>query len=596
MGRVAVVDADRCKPKDCTRPCISFCPMVRSRIEAIKMDEERGLPLIVEELCSGCGICVKKCPFHAIKVMNIPEELEGECIHRYGPNSFKLYRLPIPKRGLITGLIGKNGIGKTTALRILSGEVKPNLGEWSSPPSWDAIIRRFRGSLLQNYFRDLSMGKLKIIVKPQNLLDLFPDMALKASQLLKALDVTSGSEEILDALDVTGIMDKSLNILSGGELQRVALALSICREGDVYIFDEPSSHLDVYQRIRASKALRSLVDYGKTVVVSEHDLVMLDYLSDQVCLLYGEPGVYGIVSHVHSARQGVNIYLDGYIPDENVRFSRDEIRFQSATLKVRDKPPGISWPEMEFSYDGFSLKVNGGDVRSGEIIVVLGPNGIGKTTFIKLIAGLLRCRGVRPPAMGFRVSYKPQHIYSRFDGTAGELLSRVEVAPNLRDVYQERVFEPLGLSPLLDKRMDQLSGGELQKIAVAACILRDADIYLIDEPSAYLDVEERLTASKVIREIVEERRRYAFVVEHDLTAAQFLADAVMIFHGSPGLEGRADQPTSFSEGANMFLKGMDVTFRRDPDTGRLRANKPGSRIDRVQRGRGEYYAISPPNP
>ncbi|MEM3608221.1 MAG: ribosome biogenesis/translation initiation ATPase RLI [Candidatus Bathyarchaeia archaeon] len=593
MGRVAVIDADRCRPKDCTRPCISFCPMVRSRVEAIRMDEERGLPLIVEELCSGCGICVKKCPFHAVKVTNIPEELEGECVHRYGPNSFKLYRLPIPKRGFITGLIGKNGIGKTTALRILSGYVKPNLGEWGSPPSWDAVIRRFRGSLLQNYFRDLSAGKLRVVVKPQNLLDLFSDTSLKASELMDDLDDPSpGSKGVLEMLDVAGLMDKRLEVLSGGELQRVALALSICREGDVYIFDEPSSHLDVYQRIRASKAIRSLVDHGKTVIVSEHDLVMLDYLSDQVCILYGEPGVYGIVSHVHGSRQGINVYLDGYIPDENVRFRRESIRFHAVSPKVRDKSPGIDWPEMNFSYDGFSLKVEGGDVRSGEIMVILGPNGIGKTTFIKLIAGLLPSGEERLPSKWLRIAYKPQHIYSRYEGTTGELLSHVEIAADLRDVFKEKILEPLNLTFLLDKRVGQLSGGELQKVAVAACILRDADIYLIDEPSAYLDVEERLTVSKIIREIVEERGKYAFVVEHDLTAAHMLADAVMIFQGTPGVIGVANPPLPFGEGINQFLKEMDVTFRRDPDSGRLRANKPGSRMDKIQRERGEYYTYT----
>ncbi|MGC8849831.1 MAG: ATP-binding cassette domain-containing protein, partial [Candidatus Bathyarchaeia archaeon] len=161
-----------------------------------------------------------------------------------------------------------------------------------------------------------------------------------------------------------------------------------------------------------------------------------------------------------------------------------------------------------------------------------------------------------------------------------------------RDVFEEKILEPLNLTFLLDKRVSQLSGGELQKVAVAACILRDVDIYLIDEPSAYLDVEERLTVSRIIREVVEERGKYAFVVEHDLTAAHMLADAVMIFQGTPGVRGVANPPLPFGEGINQFLKEMDVTFRRDPDSGRLRANKPGSRMDRVQRERGEYYAYT----
>ena len=97
MVRVAVIDRDRCKPKECSQPCLRFCPPVRSMIEAIRFNEDQGKPIIVESLCTGCGICVKKCPFHCITVVNLPEELEGECSYRYGQNMFKLYRLPTPQ-------------------------------------------------------------------------------------------------------------------------------------------------------------------------------------------------------------------------------------------------------------------------------------------------------------------------------------------------------------------------------------------------------------------------------------------------------------------------------------------------------------------
>ncbi|MEM2720392.1 MAG: 4Fe-4S binding protein, partial [Candidatus Bathyarchaeia archaeon] len=134
MPRVAVLDADKCKPKRCDRVCYRFCPMVRSRVEAIRFEDNR--PVIVEALCSGCGICVKKCPFKAISIVNLPNELEAECSHRFGQNSFKLYRLPVPLPGVVLGLLGKNGIGKTTTLKILSGEIKPNLGRYDNPPDW----------------------------------------------------------------------------------------------------------------------------------------------------------------------------------------------------------------------------------------------------------------------------------------------------------------------------------------------------------------------------------------------------------------------------------------------------------------------------
>ena len=94
------------------------------------------LAYISEELCIGCGICVKKCPFEAISIINLPKSLDKEQTHRYGPNSFKLHRLPMPRPGQVLGLVGTNGIGKSTALKILAGKQKPNLGRYESPPDW----------------------------------------------------------------------------------------------------------------------------------------------------------------------------------------------------------------------------------------------------------------------------------------------------------------------------------------------------------------------------------------------------------------------------------------------------------------------------
>lgn len=91
------------------------------------------LAWISEELCIGCGICVKKCPFSAISIINLPKNLESQTTHRYGPNSFKLHRLPMPRPGQVLGLVGTNGIGKSTALQILAAKLKPNLGRYDVP-------------------------------------------------------------------------------------------------------------------------------------------------------------------------------------------------------------------------------------------------------------------------------------------------------------------------------------------------------------------------------------------------------------------------------------------------------------------------------
>ncbi|MCK5403241.1 ATP-binding cassette domain-containing protein, partial [Candidatus Bathyarchaeota archaeon] len=167
MVRIAILERDRCRPDDCGVICIKFCPMVRSRIDAIKIEKGEKKPTIFEALCSGCGICIRKCPFKAISIINLSSELEHDCSHRFGKNMFKLYRLPIPQPGIVLGLIGKNGIGKSTALKILAGEIKPNLGEFSDPPDWLNIIKFYRGSVLQEFFKKIKESKLKVVHKPQ---------------------------------------------------------------------------------------------------------------------------------------------------------------------------------------------------------------------------------------------------------------------------------------------------------------------------------------------------------------------------------------------------------------------------------------------
>jgi len=595
MVRVAVLDRERCKPKDCQHECRNFCPEVRNRIDAVVFsDGEDKPPIIVESLCTGCGICVKKCPYKVITIINLPEELKEECSHRYGPNMFKLFRLPIPKEGVITGLIGRNGTGKTTALRILFGEIRPNLGEYDSPPNWENVTRRYRGSILQNYFERLSKNKLKVVYKPQHV-DMIPRYVKgRVSTLLKKADRTGKLKTLVTDLQLKNILNRSIDVLSGGELQRVAITAAICREADVYIFDEPSSHLDVSQRLRAAKTIRSLVDGGKTVLIAEHDLAMLDYLSDQVCVLYGEPGAYGIISHVHGVRVGINIYLDGFIPDENMRFRSQPIKFHVKPPRELKLVEGwkLSWSSMEKSFGSFKLRVDAGEVRQGETIGILGPNGIGKTTFIKLLAKIEKPdKGETPPLEGLTVSYKPQYISAQYEGSVDSLLRDVGGERYGTDFFEDELVRPLALKKFLDRDVKDLSGGELQRVAIATCLVKEAHVYLIDEPSAYLDVEERLAAARAIRKVVEGREAFGFVVEHDIVAQDFIADRLMIFTGKPGAEGHAESPVSLRDGMNSFLTDMKITFRRDPVTGRPRVNKPESKIDRMQKGMGEYYYV-----
>jgi ATP-binding cassette subfamily E protein 1 len=490
----------------------------------------------------------------------------------------------------VLGLLGQNGIGKTTTLKVLSGEIKPNLGNFQTPPEWNEIIEFYRGSTLQDYFKKLSENRLKIAHKPQYVDKIPKAVSGKVGDLLEKVNERKNMQTLLQDLELEKVLDRPLEVLSGGELQRTAVAAALSREADVYMFDEPSSYLDVKQRLQVARAIRSLKEAGKTIIVAEHDLAIIDYLSDQICVFYGEPGVYGVVSHVHGVRTGINIYLQGYVPDENMLFRRESIVFHEKPpiATTSGAEPLLNWGRMEKTLGNFKLITEPGEIHRGEIIGILGPNGIGKTTFVKVLAGIEETDD-KQKLGDLSVSYKPQYIAPDYAGTVQELLVTVAKENYTSSWYKTEILQPLKIEPLLDRNVMELSGGELQKVAITSCLSRKADLFLLDEPSAYLDVEERLNMAKTIRRITEAHSVTAFVVEHDVVTQDFVADRLMIFAGEPGLNGIANPPTSLRAGMNSFLKGMNVTFRRDSITRRPRVNKEGSQMDMFQKGIGEYY-------
>ncbi len=599
--RIAVLNKDRCKPDKCSpfgeKPCIKYCPKVRTGDETIVLNPSGKYVEITESLCTGCGICIKKCPFNAISIINLPDPLKNQITYRYGPDQFSLFRMAIPKKGKVLGLIGQNGIGKSTMLSILSGDLKMNLGKFNEDiPNNDAVVNFFKGSELQQYFLDLFNQKLKVVLKPQNI-NLIPKHVVgKVYDLLKKNDVNDLLDNIVQDLNLNGILDRKLSVLSGGEVQRVAIAAAYLKDADVYLIDEPSSYLDVSERINMAKLIRSLSDNNKTVVVVEHDLAILDYLSDYISLFYGVPGAYGIISHPQGVRVGINIYLNGYIKDENVRI-RDE------PIKFHERPPIdslfdtgasiFSYENLEKTLGDFHLTVTGSEVHAGEILGILGPNGIGKSTFINLIANKIvsdnKINDVKEKNL--KISLKPQYIKIDESKLVSDILTKIKLAPYLSQPYKKRLINSLKLDNIKDRKMSELSGGELQRVTIADCLSTEADIYLLDEPSAFLDIEMRLTVAQLLRKSIEELKKSAFVVEHDIITQDFIADSILVFEGIPGVEGRALAPLNLRDGFNLFLKMMGITFRREKETKRPRVNKIGSSKDTYQKRINEYYYI-----
>jgi len=592
--RIAIVNNDRCKPKRCRQECKKSCPVVRMGKLCIEVTPNDKISSISEELCIGCGICVKKCPFDAITIINLPSNLEKETTHRYSANSFKLHRLPVPRPGDVLGLVGTNGIGKSTALKILAGKLKPNLGQFSAPPDWHDILAYFRGNELQNYFTKILEDDLKAIIKPQYV-DQIPKAVKGTVQvMLDKKDEQKNQVEICDVLDLGRVRTRQVDELSGGELQRFAIAIVCIQKADVFMFDEPSSYLDVKQRLNAATAIRKLSSPDNYVIVVEHDLAVLDYLSDFICCLYGVPGAYGVVTMPSSVREGINIFLDGFVPTENLRFREESLIFkvsENATEEEVKRMTRYDYPLMSKTMGSFHLDVEAGQFSDSEILVMLGENGTGKTTFIRMMAGNLEPDSGSGEVPRLNISYKPQKISPKSQNTVRQLLH-----DKIRDAYVHPQFvadvmRPMKIEELMDQEVQNLSGGELQRVAMALCLGKPADVYLIDEPSAYLDSEQRLMCAKVIKRFILHAKKTGFVVEHDFIMATYLADRVIVFEGEPSIKTRACAPQSLLTGMNKFLKQLNITFRRDPNNFRPRINKEASVKDQEQKATGNYFFL-----
>ncbi len=588
--RVAVLDQDLCQPKKCGLECIKYCPVNKSGADCIVLNEEINKAQIDEDICNGCGICVKVCPFDAITIVNLATELATDKIHQYGQNSFRLYKLPTPKKGEVVGLLGRNGMGKSTVINILSGNLKPNLGKYEVPPEWDEILDYYSGTELKSHFEKIKNNQINVSIKPQQVYNIAGAFDGTSKDLLEKYDDRGVSNQLIKTLSLENSVEQHVKELSGGELQRLAVAVASAKDADFYFFDEPSSYNDIYQRTSVARVIQDLAKIGKSVMVVEHDLMLLDYVSDLIEVLYGVSSAYGIVSNVLSTKVGINVFLDGYLPNENVRFRDKKFTFDvsSTAGQFTEGETMIRYPVLEKKYPNFSVTVEPGQIRKGEVLGIMGANALGKTTMMKMIAG------AEKPDSGslnkkIKISYKPQYLLNDVDVDVVSLLNKANEGLIEGSQEEEQIIDPLKIKKLYNKSIKNLSGGELQKVSIAACLLQKVDLYALDEPSAFLDVEDRIAVAKFIQQFTRSFGKSAMVIDHDLQLLDLISDSIVIFQGTSGINGHASSPMPKVDAMNEFLKSLNITFRRDEKSKRPRVNKENSRLDKTQKASSNFY-------
>lgn len=618
MSKIAIINVNKCKPDRCNKECKVFCPIEQQKKECINIVtdiEDAGkikkYAKIVESSCIGCGHCVKKCPFDAIKIVKIPSEITGKIIHRYNANGFRLYKMPVMKSNQIMGLIGANGIGKSTVMQILTGKIKPNFEDFNNQLNSKQIIAQFKGTEMHKYMEKLYDNQLVISIKPQHVETLQKIIAkdLIVSDYIKSKSSYEANDDwyklVIDTLEISNISNSKISVLSGGELQRLICATTLLKKADVYVFDEPSNYLDVKQRLNVAHLIKSLSAPDRYVMVIEHDLTIMDFIVDYICILYGTAGAFGVVSDPHTTAEAINIYFDGYIPSENMRFRTEEynlsINSDDKIIVGKNKnTQQMVYENAKINYDGFELNIDAGSFASNSsITLVLGQNGMGKTTLINYFAKLFTSS----------MSYKPQYLnFDKFVEKNGSfptvqtfLYNNIQIA--MTDaMFRTDVLKPLNIDSLKDHKLNELSGGEMQRVWITYCLGTPAYIYLIDEPSACLDVEQRVTVTKVIKRFILHNQKIAFIVEHDMMMAVSLThnneeNSQVIFIEKTEYDETnnkkicvANKPESFNVGINQFLKSMNITFRSQTQNGRPRINKLGSAKDTEQKSSGKYYA------
>ncbi|MDQ0972362.1 energy-coupling factor transporter ATP-binding protein EcfA2 [Neobacillus niacini] len=471
------------------------------------------------------------------------------------------------QQGEFVVLCGPSGSGKSTLLRLFKPEIAPH-GEkvgslfFKGKPleELDPLVRaKELGMVFQDPENQIAMDNVmkELIFGMENL-------GFTTEQMRKKI------AEMVNFFGLNHLLDKKTDDLSGGQKQLINLAAVLLLEPTVLLLDEPTAQLDPIAAKEFIHMLQRLNDeFGLTIVIVEHRLEELFPVASRVILMENGKLLHDMPPKEMVLELGIHetmrnflpssalLYLD-FQPDGNVQdiplnvketrhwLQGQKVNWDEPTVvKETAKQPILELKEVDYQYGKntppvlYNLDLS---IYDGEWLAIVGANGTGKSTLLKVIGGILKAQHGTMKFKGKKVkkwdlqkvSYLPQNpkLFFIHDSIKKEFdsIAKQHGISHSEAVIQELV-ESFQISHLLNRHPYDLSGGELQKAALIGTLLVKPTILLIDEPTKGMDPESKSAFGNLVSTLVEEGLTVVMVT-HDIEfAATYATRCSMLFQG-----------------------------------------------------------------
>jgi len=495
-------------------------------------------------------------------------------------------------KGQFVVLFGASGSGKSTLLRLLKKEIQPH-GKLSG--------RMMINGQLITEKEGLTKDVGFVFQDPENQIvadDVLHEIVFGLENIgLNTNEMRNRVAEMVHFFGAESILSRKSEQLSGGKKQQINLASVLLMQPNILLLDEPTSQLDPVSAREFMDMLKRLnEEFGMTVIIAEHRLEEVFTLADQIIMM--ENGSINMTGEPKEVlRELWNTPYQAYVPKIpsiflsmnghgsvplTVKEGRDWIQSQkikpvfSSGDKTSPKTEElVKVRNLSFHYDKkseFVLNELELSLNKGEFFALLGGNGSGKSTLLKVIAGLVKpdngkvmfgkwpIRKYKQNELARKIGYLPQNpkLFFIQDTVQKELQMTLEQwkVPDVNEVTE--LLDQLAITHLLDNHPYDLSGGELQKAALACILVRKPEILLLDEPTKGLDPISKETLAKILLSW-QTAGMTILMSTHDVEfAAQYATKCGMMFQGKIASE---DIPEKFFNGNFFYTTMIQRVFR-----------------------------------